>query len=369
MKLSFQKIFFVIAIGIGLFTTLILGNSVLVPLAFAMLTAFILFPVVKLVERWGANKSVAAFLAILFLILLFGGGIWLFSNQMMQMSGELTDFQDKILALAADVTLYINRNIGIVPDQQKGDLLEKFKDWLSNSAGTLMSKTVSGTASISFGLITAVVYTFLFLIYRNNLVNGLVHFYAQEQRAKAFNMLKSLQQVGQQYLFGMAVIILILGIVNSLGLWIIGIDNPILFGFLAAILALIPYAGTFLGAALPMLYAFISYDSLWLPIAIGIFFWAVQFVEANFLTPKIVGGKLHINALTSILSIIVGASVWGIAGMILFLPLSAMLKVFCDAHDQLKPLALLIGDNNQHSPKAENQLLGAWFRKAKSRLS
>jgi predicted PurR-regulated permease PerM len=174
----------------------------------------------------------------------------------------------------------------------------------------------------------------------------LVIFIPRSIENKAFKMFKSVQKVGQQYLFGMMIIVLILGFVNSIGLLIIGIDNPFLFGFLAAVLALIPYAGTFLGAAIPILYAFINYDSIWMPLTIAIFFWFVQVIESNFLTPKIVGGNLKINALTSILSIIIGASVWGIAGMIIFLPFAAMLKVVCEEYEELKPIALLIGDQN-----------------------
>jgi predicted PurR-regulated permease PerM len=164
-------------------------------------------------------------------------------------------------------------------------------------------------------------------------------------------------------------VIVILGFANSIGLWIIGLDNPFLFGFLAAVLALIPYAGTTLGAAIPILYAFISYDSLLMPVTIAIYFWFVQFIESNFLTPKIVGGNLNINALTSILSIIIGASVWGIAGMIIFLPFAAMLRVVCEEYEELKPIALLIGDQNRKSTNGNMKFLVKWTTLLKEKIS
>src|SRR5690606_14260515 len=107
---------------------------------------------------------------------------------------------------------------------------------------------------------------------------------------------------------------------NSAGLWIIGIDNPFLFGFLAAILAIVPYIGTLVGASIPVLYAFMTADSLWVPVSVIILFYVIQLVESNFLSPKIVGSSLNLNALGAILSLLIGAAVWGIAGMILFLP-------------------------------------------------
>ena len=99
------------------------------------------------------------------------------------------------------------------------------------------------------------------------------------------------------------------------------------------------------------------------------FFWVVQFIESNYLTPKIVGGNLKINAFTSILSIIVGASVWGIAGMIIFLPFAAMLKVVCETYEELKPIALLIGEHNQHTKDVNDKYIGKWFKKIKSWFS
>ena len=252
MHLSFQKTFYVIATLIGLFAILILAKAVLIPVAFAFLIAFILFPVARKFESWGANEIVSAFLSILCLILIIGGAIFLFSNQIINLSENLADFKVKILNIFAEVTLFINDNFQFLPQLEKGELLYKIKNWLSNSGGALLSQTFSSTATIVFGLLTSFIFTFLILIYRKGLVRALIHFYPDVHREKAHKMFKSVQQVGQQYLFGMLVILLILGFVNSIGLMIIGIDSPFLFGFLAAVLALIPYAGTFIGSAIPV---------------------------------------------------------------------------------------------------------------------
>ena len=369
MHLSFQKVFYVIATVVGLFAILFLAKAILIPIAFAFLIAFILYPVARKFEFWGANEIVSAILSILGLFLIVGAAIFLFSNQIIQLSENFTDFKVKILNVFADATLFINKNIEFLPQLDKGELLDKIKNWLNESAVSLLSQTFSSTANIIFGLLTSIIFTFLILIYRKGLVRALVSFYPQEHRDKALKMFKSVQQVGQQYLFGMIVIVLILGFVNSVGLWFIGIDNPFLFGFLAAVLALIPYAGTFLGSAIPVLYALISYDSIWMPITIAIFFWLVQLIESNYLTPKIVGGNLKINAFTSIISIIIGASIWGIAGMILFLPFAAMLKTVCEQYIELKPFALLIGEQNYNTKEVNDKFTGKWFKKIKTLFS
>jgi predicted PurR-regulated permease PerM len=285
-------------------------------------------------------------LSVLLIIAAVG---FLFSNQLIQLSDNLPDFKEKILNVFANATYFINKNLEFMPEVEKGELLDRIKNRLNESSGMLLSKTFSSTSNIVFGMITSVVFTFLILIYREGLVKALVHFHPKENREKVFNMFKNIQKVGQQYLFGMMIIIIIIGLMNSIGLWIIGLDHPFLFGFLAAFLALIPYVGTFIGAILPILYALLSYDSLIIPILVALYFWFVQFVEGNFLTPKIVGGNLNINALASILSIIIGGAVWGIAGMILFLPFAAMLKVVTQEYKELKPIAMLIGEENYQS--------------------
>ena len=103
-------------------------------------------------------------------------------------------------------------------------------------------------------------------------------------------------------------------------------------------------------------------------VAVAVLFWAVQLVADNFLTPRIVGGSLKINALTAILSLFIGAAVWGLAGMILFLPFAAMLKVVCEEFEELKPIALIIGEKNNKDSDGLKQFLSRWWGKIKKRI-
>jgi len=346
MKISFQKLFYAIATVVALFAILILARPILIPLAFALFMSFILFPLAKKFESWGMNKVFAAFISILTVILIVAGGIILFSTQLIQLSKELSDFQDRIIRAFADVTVYINKNVNIISNLEKNELSDKMKDLLKESSGSLASKTFTTSTTFLAGLFGTIIFTFLILIYRNGLTHALMGFAQEDKKERVFKMFKSVQQVGQKYLSGMVLLIIITGLLNSIGLWIIGIDNPFLFGFLAAFLGIVPYVGTTLGAIIPILYAFASYNSLWPVFAVAILFWTVQLITDNFLSPKIVGGSLRINALASILSLIIGALVWGVAGMILFLPFVAMLKVFCAEFEELEPIALLIGNHD-----------------------
>ena len=369
MNMSFQRLFFAITTVFALFAFLILAKSILIPLSIALLISFILFPVVKKLEKWGVNKSLAVFLAILGVFLIIGAIILIFSTQFIKLSSEFSDFKEKILNAFADLTLYINEHVPFIDDFDKDDLIGKIKAWLNKSGGSLVSKSISGTSAFFAGLIISIIFTFLFLIYRKGLTIAFASFAKVEDRPRVVKMLKSVQLVGKKYIVGMFILITLVGFINSIGLWIIGLDNPFFFGFLGATFSILPYIGTSIGTIIPAVFALVSYDTIWVAVGVVILFWAVQLVTDNFLTPKIVGSNLNVNAIASILSILVGAAVWGAAGMILFLPFVAMLRVVCEEFDELKPIALLIGTKNFEDNVDEKKSVSRikkivkWFKK------
>ena len=367
MNLSFQKLFYAIATVFALFAILVLAKPILIPLSIALLISFILFPLAKKFESWKIGKTLAAFLSIFSVILIIAGVVYFFSTQIITISKEFTHFQDRIISAFADVTVYINNNVSFVENLKKDELFNRMKEWLTNSTGSLVRKTVSNTATFMAGLLATIIFTFLLLIYRDGLTQAFLAFSPLDKRPQVFRMFKSVQQVGQKYLFGMLFLTIVIGLANSIGLLIIGIDNPFLFGFLAAALAIIPYIGTTMGAIIPVIYAFVSYDSIWTAVAVAIYFWFVQLVSDNFLTPRIVGGSLKINALTAILSLFIGAAVWGLAGMILFLPFAAMLKVVCEEFEELKPVALIMGEQNKNENDGTGKI-SVWWEKTKKRF-
>lgn len=369
MNLSFQKLFFAIATVFALFAILVLAKVILIPLSIALLFSFILFPISKKLESWGTGKILAAFLSIFVVIIIIGGIVSFFSTQIIEIVKEFSNFKDKIISAFADVTVYLNRNASFMDNLGKDELFDRMKVWITDSTGSLVSKTVSNTATFMAGLLATFVFTFLLLIYRVGLTEAFLAFSSEKNRARVLKMFKSVQQVGQKYLFGMAILTIVIGLANSIGLLIIGIDNPFLFGFLGAALAIIPYIGTTMGAIIPIIYAFVSYESVWPAIAVGILFWAVQLVSDNLLTPRIVGGGLKINALTAILSLFIGAAVWGVAGMILFLPFAAMLRVVCEEFEELKPIALIIGEQNKKEDDGRELFLVRWWGKIKGRVT
>jgi len=366
MRISFSNLFFALASVMAMTAILWFGKPLLVPICFAALFAFILYPLVKWLNRIGLNKILAIALSIFGVIVVVLGVIFVFSTQIIRIAGEYSNFLDKMRATLEESVTFLNENIQVIPTIRVDNLVDQLEEFFSDSSFLIISDTVSFTTSFLTFLILTFTYAFLILFYSEHITESLCRFSPKIHRGSFKQMLKEVQKVGQEYFVGMILLIIILGILNSVGLLIIGIDYPFFFGFLAALLAIIPYVGTTLGGLIPTLYALIAYDSYLYPIGVIGVFWFIQFVEGNFLSPKIVGGNMQINALFAIFSLIAGGVLWGIPGMILFLPLVAILKVICSHYEELKPVASLIGERIHEVEEVElnsYEKLMKWVKK------
>jgi predicted PurR-regulated permease PerM len=185
MNLSFQKMFFAIATVFALFAILVLAKPILIPLSIALLISFILLPLAKKFEARKIGKTLAAFLSIFVVILIIGGVIYFFSSQIINVSKEFSNFKDKIILAFANVTVYLNNNVSLVENLEKDELFNRMKDWLNDSTGLLLSKTVNNTATLLAGLLATIIFTFLFLIYRDGLIKAFMAFHPKTN-AKGF---------------------------------------------------------------------------------------------------------------------------------------------------------------------------------------
>lgn len=368
-NVSFKSLFFVLA-SITLFGVFLsFGESLLVPVAFGILIAMILYPVCTWLEKHGVKRIWAIIIAMLGVsILIFGLGA-LFSAQLVSMSKEFGNFAGKLSKLFQDVVVFINEQITILPEISKEELKEKGSKWIESVSGGLLKGTLSGTGQLLTGLALCAIYVFLLLLYRSALAKAISHFVPEQKRQSFLEMLHKMRTVGQQYVAGMFSLVIILGVLNTIGLMIIGIEYPIFFGFLAAFLAVIPYVGTALGGLLPALFSLMNGDPYWMPIAVILVFWFIQALEGNFLNPMIVGGNLNINALAAILALITGGLVWGVAGMILFLPYTAVFKVACDHYKELQPVGMMLKDDlNESEDSKVTKKFKEWFERIKSKI-
>ncbi len=188
------------------------------------------------------------------------------------------------------------------------------------------------------------VYLLMILYYKNLLLEFLRKLFTLKHRTVLDQILKDSKRLIETYLVGLVFELIIVAILNCVGLLILGIEYAIVLGIIGAFLNLIPYLGGILAIALPMVIAFITKDSLTYPILVFCIYMLIQFIDNNLIIPKIVASRVKINALVSVVAVLVGGTIWGISGMFLSIPLIAIIKVICDHIEPLKPWGFLLGD-------------------------
>ena len=328
------------------FLILYFGKTLFIPLSFSLLIGFILYPICKWMETKGLNKGIAIVVSILGVTLLVGAVLYLLFAQFSEFLHEWQSLRTKLIETVNQLSLFISERFDISLEKQT----EFINNTVNNSgseAFSIVRNTAYSLSESAFFLIMIPVFSALILFHRQMLSNALYELFPPERKNTIHEIL--IETIHEYYNFikGMLIVYLIVGLLNSIGLWIIGIPNPFLFGFIASILTFIPYVGIMISSLLPIAVSWITYNSIWYPLAVIAVFSIVQVLEAYIIFPFAVGSRLKINTLVIIIVVIVGGIVWGAAGMILFIPFISIIKLIADRTPSLKTLSVLLGDGEQ----------------------
>jgi len=351
MELKLPDYFRYTVIMLGLILLLYLlqtFQSILVPLCFSLLFALLLLPISERLER-RMPRILAILVSIILVVLILSVIIWLLSMQIMNFSEEMKNISDKLLVFVNKVQQFLLQRFGIQPTS-KNELLSKNLTTLQETGTRFLGSTISITTG-ALSVVTLIpIYIFCMLYYRDHFRRFIFQCISRDKRDAFMTTMDNIQKVVASYISGLMIVIVIVAILNTIGLVIMGVPYAIFFGAFASILTIIPYIGILIGALLPAMFTLVQTGSLLSAvIVIGIFTF-VQFLEGNFITPNITGSKVSINPFAAILALIIGGQIWGATGMILSIPIIAILKVVFDAYEPLNPLGFLLGDVNHGAP-------------------
>lgn len=318
-------------------------RETIIPLAFSILLAILLHPVCAWLEVRKVPRISAILLSILALFTVIVVLVYVVSMQIGSFAEELPRITEKAEAILDQTLTMGERYLNISRTQQVSEAKKYLINALSEGRAVLLNTLVTTTGAIStFVLIP--LYIFFFLLYRD-FFRMFVHKAVRSVPNEELNvLLKKIYEVIQSYLSGLFLVILIVGVLNSVGLLILGVPHAIFFGFLAGFLILIPYIGILIGSILPALLSIVTMDSPWYAVGVIGIMSFVQFLEGNFITPHIVGSKVSVNPLAAIVALFLGGQLWGLSGLILALPVTAILKVIMDTVPSLEPYGFLLGE-------------------------
>jgi len=330
----------VILFGLILLTFILFTlHDILVPLAFAAILAILLNPLVSWFERMRIPKSVAIVLSMLIAIIFFGGILFFLSSQIMRFGDSIPILKEKFRGIIIELQVWLKNDFGISSEKQM-----KYLNQAMENSKPIVGRTL-GTVFGVFGVVFLIpVYLFLFLFYKSLILNFLFQVWAEKNSNRVREILNQTKNAIQSYMVGLLIEAGIVATLNSVALLIIGVQYAVLLGVIGALLNLLPYIGGLIAIALPLLVATVTETGYTTQFLILGAYLLIQFVDNNYLVPKIVSSKVQINALISIVVVLLGGALWGFAGMFLSIPFVAVLKIIFDRVPEMKPWGALLGD-------------------------
>lgn len=333
-----------IVMGISVFFyILFIGQEIILPLIFATLFAIVLNPFVNFLCKKGMNRIAAISLALLAGIILVFSLMYFLSSQATIFTETFPKFKEKFNVLLLDTSNWVTSHTHIEKNKIDGWIAKTKSDGLQAGAAYL-GHSLSAISNLLVLVFLIPVYIFMILFYKPLLMGFFAKVFPQSQHVLVLDVLQQSKTLIQSYLIGLLVEAAIVAVLNCAGLLILGIQYAFLLGVIGAILNAIPYIGGIIAIAMPMLIAFATKTPTTALLVI-IVYMIVQFIDNHYIVPKIVASRVKINALISIIVVLGGGALWGVPGMFLSIPLTAIIKVVFDRIEPLKPFGFLLGDD------------------------
>lgn len=349
---AYLKALSVLLLIIVIIFILILGKSLLIPLFLAGFISALLVPLGNWLESKNLSRTSSSLLALLSGLLGILALLTFIAFQVASFSKDLGNVGEKLNRYLEDAEQFLSEKLQIETGIGKGIDQDYLISLLQDNSKSV-ADFIFGTLGSLTSFVLLIVFIFFFLLYRDHLTLFISRIFKHHDPENVKREIKNLRKVIQKYIIGVMKVMAILAVMNTAVLFGLGIKHAVFFGVFAGILNIIPFLGPFLGAILPTIFAFLTKDSLWYPLGVVIAFQLIQLIESNFLTPKIVGSNVNLNAFVTFVGLMVGAAIWGIAGMIIIIPTLAVLRQIFELSDATKPYALLLGEEELPSENTE----------------
>lgn len=329
-----------------IFYGIYLGQDILLPLGFAFLFSILLRPLEVFINRCRVPKVPAILLSIVIAVMLVYGIVDFISRQVASFMSDIPAVERNLNQLWREIKQWGYQTFGINYRQQD-KMLEDAKSGTIDSLGSGATFNLITASVLTLTLIP--IYVFLFMYYRPMLLQFLVELFKEEHGQRVREIIREIKNVIQHFVVGVLMETGIVAAANTIGLLAIGAPYAALLGILGAILNMIPYIGGIVQLIFSALVIYSNTGSIPMLIWATSILLVVQFIDNNILVPLIIGSKVQINSLISIIGVLVGGALAGIGGMFLSIPVLAICKVIFDRVDGLKPWGRLFGTDDDRS--------------------
>lgn len=343
-KLPFiVKAGFTFICALSLLLLLYIGKSILVPLVYASIIAILLNPFVTLLTSFKINRIIAIFIALIFTIIIIASIIYLISTQLSIFVDTYPKLRKIVSERGIQLISWVSDNFNVKTDKIYA-WIKANQDGMVNNLGSTIESTIGTISNFVLPTILLPVYIAMILYYKPLLSEFIRQIFHTDHHEMVFDIITKSKKVIQSYLIGLMFEMVIIATLNSVGLICLGIDYAIILGIIGAFLNVIPLIGGVLAIIPPVIIAFVTKESASASLFVVILYIVIQFIDNHYIIPRIVASKVKINALVSIVVVLIGGALWGIPGMFLSIPITAILKVIFDNIESLKPYGFLLGN-------------------------
>lgn len=340
---------------------LAVGKDIIMPIIMAFFISIMLLPIYRFLRKHKFPESLAIILPILFVLIFIGLIVWFFSAQVGILVDDFPQIKQNVAKHLDSLKQWISGFTKMSVDKQETFIREKSDDLLAmgGRAASGAAVTLSGVF-LFVGLLP--IYIYLILFYKDILLRFTFMWFKTDDHPKVKEVVYETESIIKNYLVGLLIQITYMTVLLGGTLLLVGIKHALLIGVIFAILNLIPYVGALIGNVIGVLITLTSSTQLWPVITVLGVIAAVQFLDNNILMPRIVGSKIKINALISIIGVFIGGAIAGVSGMFLSMPIIAVLKIIFDRTEQFKQWGVLLGDER---PEKNPMQFPSFRKKAK----
>jgi predicted PurR-regulated permease PerM len=325
---------------------IIAGKIILSPLVFSMLFSIMLLPAAQFFEgRFKLHRSAASMLSVLLMITVVAAILFLLGSQLIDLFDDWPTLKNQ-LTNSYNNTLFWIRDHFHVTYRRQENLVNSASDKIVNGGGgstSAIGVTIITVSSIALFWAFVLIETFFILFYRRLLVRFLISIFKEENAMTVFEVMERIQYIIGKYIAGLMLEMAVVATVCCTVFIIGGVKYALLLGLITGLFNLIPYVGIFTALLLSSLIT-LSTAGTGKVILVAVTIIIMHIIDSNILMPLIVGSKVRINALITILGVVLGEMLWGISGMFLSIPIIAILKIIFDRVESLQSWGLLLGD-------------------------
>lgn len=326
------------------------GKSFLIPFIFGIYLAALMTPFSGYIEKFRINRIFSSLISTLVVFLILGGILYIFSWQMNTFLSEISSVRKAIFSLVRSMQEGISSLMNLTVEDQR-DIWQSRSVSVLNSVESGLTSFLGNIISTIIGFLLVLIYTFLLLYYRDKFLESVMWFIKKGKEEKTGVVLHKISLVVYHYLWGRLKVMTILAIMYFITFMIFDIPFAGLLTIFGALVTIIPYLGPFISGVLPILFAVIYLDNIQIILLFTILIVIEQLIESYVLEPLIIGNEVKLNPLIVIVAITIGGMIWGVAGMILFVPLFAMFKIVSNNTPGLEAIGYFFGPAKQPVPR------------------